>query len=194
MINVGPFAIGELQRAIAFYSEVTFTCPSYWLASAFQSPKQASYKYQLSVVPGYHGMDLLAESLVDYPNALATNIGPDFHLALTTVWGNMIKTGNPSIPATLADGKSTNNTAFNPASRWPTFKLQGERSWGMIDLNQTGGVEHEALTPVVQLPAVKQYQDPGLQNSFREIDAYRWEGGQGKRCDFLRSIGERIPI
>lgn len=194
MINVGPFAVGNLQRAIAFYSEATFVCPSYWFSGAFQSQDQAAYKYQLSVVPGYHGMDLLAESLVDYPNAFATNIGPDFHLAMTIIWGNMIKTGNPSISVALANGESTNDTSTNPASHWPKFTTHGKYSWKMMNLNQTGGIEYETLTQVVQLPAVRQYMDPGLQNSLREVDARSWEGGQARRCDFLRSIGERIPI
>jgi hypothetical protein len=191
-INVGPFATGELQRAMAFYSEATFVCPSYWLASAFQK-HQSSYKYQLSVVPGFHGMDLYAESLVDYPNA-AVNIGPDFHLALTAVWGNMIRTGNPSISLALADGNSTNSTAQNPASHWPKFTPEGEDSWRMINLNQTGGMVSETFAPLPELPAVRQYEGIGLTNNFRNVDGHSWEGGQGERCDFLRSIGERIPI
>lgn len=194
MVNVGPFATGDLQRAMAFYSEATFICPSYFLASAFQAPEQSSYKYQISVVPGYHGMDLLAESLIDYPNALAANIGPDFHLALTTVWGNMIRTGDPSIALSLADGDSTDSLTTKSDSRWPPFTSQGNSSWKMVDLNQTGGVEYETVTPVASLPPVKQYMEPDLQNSFRAVDAYTWEDGQGKRCEFLRNTGERIPF
>jgi hypothetical protein len=41
------------------YAELTFVCPSYWMAEAFSSEGRASYRYQYSVTPGTHGIDTL---------------------------------------------------------------------------------------------------------------------------------------
>ncbi|KAK4501538.1 hypothetical protein PRZ48_007347 [Zasmidium cellare] len=193
-INVGTFATGHQQRAIEFYSEATFDCPSYWLAGSYSGWGKAGYKYIFSIPSGKHGLDQVAESLIDYPNGLVPNIGSDLHIALTTAWGNFIKTGNPSISNLLANGNSTGDTSPNPASHWPEFNFYGRNSWQAINLNQTGGVLYYGFPQVGGLPTAAQYMDPGLMNNFTQVNGYTWEGGIGRRCDFLRSIGSRIPV
>lgn len=41
------------------YAELTFVCPSYWMAEAFSGKGRSSYKYQYSAAPGTHGIDTL---------------------------------------------------------------------------------------------------------------------------------------
>lgn len=172
-VNVGSYAVGHLQRAIDFYTEATLACPSYWLALAYQGADQGGYKYQFSIPPAQHGLDLVAESLIPWPNFLVPQIQSDFHLALTAAWGNFITTGCPSISNLLANGNSSGSNAPNAASSWPVFALDGYNSWQMLDFNETKGT---------------------LMNSIKQVDAYTWEGGQGRRCEFLRNIGASIPV
>jgi hypothetical protein len=42
------------------YAELTFVCPSYWMAEAFSGDDRTSYKYQFSALPGLHGQDVAA--------------------------------------------------------------------------------------------------------------------------------------
>lgn len=42
------------------YAEVTFVCPSYWMAEAFSDKNRASYKYQHSIIPAVHGYDIFS--------------------------------------------------------------------------------------------------------------------------------------
>lgn len=62
----------------------------------------------------------------------------------------------------------------------------------MLNLNQTGGTPYVAASNAGV--NVTQFTEPGLQNDFRAVDAFAWEGGRGKRCEFWRSIADRIPI
>ena len=41
---------------------------------------------------------------------------------------------------------------------------------------------------------VTQFSDPGLQNDFDAVNAYAWEDGTGKRCQFWSSVAERVSI
>jgi carboxylesterase type B len=42
------------------YAELTFVCPSYWMAEAYSGKDRTSYKYQFSALPGTHGADVSA--------------------------------------------------------------------------------------------------------------------------------------
>lgn len=42
------------------YAELTFVCPSYWLAEAYSGQGHMTFKYQFSPLPGTHGADLEA--------------------------------------------------------------------------------------------------------------------------------------
>lgn len=185
-VNVGPVATGPFQRAINLYSETTFVCPSYWLAEAYH-PKHGkqAYKYQYSIPAAQHGADLNAEGL----GARSPNISPEFVSAFTTMWGNMITKGDPSISAVLANGNGS--VQANDASDWPLFST--DQGWKMMNLNETGGVEYSAHVIAYPVENATQYEEPGLMNEFRVVDGYKWEGGRGKRCEFWRSVSERVP-
>jgi len=187
-VDVGPEAVGPWQRAINLYSETTFVCPSYWLASAYSAAhgKQA-YKYQYSIPAAQHGADLYAEGL----RAETVNVSPEFYQAFTTMWGSFITGDDPSIPNAMANGNGS--TADNAASHWPLFSTQGRDTYRMLNLNETGGVEYSAHVVANPAPNAEQYEEPGLQNDIREVDAYAWEGGRGARCDFWSQIGSRVP-
>jgi hypothetical protein len=73
---------------------------------------------------------------------------------------------------------------------WP--KWDGGMDTKMVNLNETGGVPYETVT---QFGAtVTQFADPWLKNDFKIVDAYDWEGGRGKRCDFWKSMAEKVSI
>jgi hypothetical protein len=61
----------------------------------------------------------------------------------------------------------------------------------MVNLNETGGVPYE-------MPSlwgnITQYMEPGLENDFSIANAYTWEGGRGKRCEFWKSKASKIPV
>lgn len=42
------------------YAELTFVCPSYWMAEAYSGKGRTSYKYQFSALPATHGLDIAA--------------------------------------------------------------------------------------------------------------------------------------
>jgi len=187
-VNVGPIAVGAQQRAINLYSETTFVCPSYWLAAAFDpSHGKQAYKYQYSVPAAQHGADLGAEGL----RAETANVSPEFYDAFTTMWGNFITDKDPSISNELANGNGS--AAVNAASGWPVFTTRGYGAYRMLNLNETGGQEYSAHVVAYPAPNATQYEGPGLENDFRVVDAYGWEGGRGARCDFWRQVGARVP-
>lgn len=193
-VNVGSYAIGHRQRAIALYSEATFVCPSFWLASAYSKAGygKAAYKYQFSVPPSNHGLDLVAEGFGTLPNAFAPEIGPDFGAALTSVWVNFILNGNPSVGTAVANGNATMQTGSgscyslglygdqNPVVHWPEYEGSGDAFGSFINLNQTGG-----SPGIYGGPTICAGND--VRNAFRTADGDTWEGGLGKRCAFLRN-------
>jgi carboxylesterase type B len=170
-IDVSQVATGQQQRAYNIYAEATFICPSYWLNSAF--PSNRSFHYQYSVPFGGHGEDVSA-----YFGPSAPNQSPAFSLAFRQIWGNFITFSNPAIKSEVA------------ASKWPGWvEGVGER---MLNLNETGGTpyEVEAQSGV----NVTQFQGDGLRNKFKVVDAFAWEGGRGKRCEFWNGIASKVPI
>ncbi|KAL8698047.1 MAG: hypothetical protein Q9224_002031 [Gallowayella concinna] len=204
-VDVSTFATGQQQRAHNIYAETTFVCPSYWLAEAFTNNDRVAYKYQYSVIPAQHGVDVNAFFGPPLPEH-----GPDYVKALMTSWGNFITGNNPSIPANIAvgvNGISTNGASNsslastepvadepNAASNWPPYTLAAPYQ---LNLNQSGGIPISASPypgfPRLQLSNVTYLVDPGLKNNLTLVNAYTWEGGRGMRCDFWRSIGRIVP-
>ncbi|KAL8804443.1 MAG: hypothetical protein Q9182_002548 [Xanthomendoza sp. 2 TL-2023] len=204
-VNVSTFATGQQQRALNIYAETTFVCPSYWLAEAFTNHDRVAYKYQYSVIPAQHGIDVNAFFGPALPDQ-----GPDYVKALMTSWGNFITSNDPSIPANIAVGANGTSTygasnvssestnplpnESNAASNWPPYTLAAPFQ---VNFNQSGGVPFSGSPypsfPGLQLKNVTQFRDPGLRNDFTLVNAYTWEGGRGMRCDFWRSIGRIVP-
>lgn len=185
-LNQSEFATGQKQRALNLNSEVTYTCPGYWLAEAFSGAGKQSWKYQYSVTPAYHGADLTA-----YFSVNATTPTPDFIYAFQKIWGNFIINNNPVIPITEASGNATNATVPRGQGsnlHWPTYS---DTSHVQMNLNTTGGtVESIPVTPNYSYDL---RSDPGVSNDFRLVNADSWEGGRGSRCRFWREVAPRVP-
>jgi hypothetical protein len=66
----------------------------------------------------------------------------------------------------------------------------------MANLNQTGGTPQSVdlfnTTGVLDQNATE-YVGPGQMNDITLVDAYEWEGGRGKRCDFWMSVAGIVP-
>jgi carboxylesterase type B len=187
-INQSSLATGQQQRANNLYAELTFVCPSYWLAEAYTGSGRSSYKYQFSPLPATHGSDL---SAYFGPLGGVPYLSADFQRAFMTIWGNFVTQSNPSVSSSIAAGSSSNTTAnTNAASRWPAFSIAEPYQ---LNLNQTGGVPEiggiEILSPV----NTTFFTGPGLMNNFTLVNAYTWEDGRGERCDFWRSVAALVP-
>jgi len=183
-VHVSGNANGQQQRGDNIYAEATFACPAYWLADAYSQPGKAAYTYQYSVPVAVHGADLAA-----YFGPPGLSLSADFVRAFQQVWGNFVKTGNPSISNEVANGASSPNPAApNPASAWPAWNPTSPQ---LMNLNSTGGVPYEVEmqwgTNVTQL------MGPGQVNAISVGDAVAWEGGRKARCDFYKSIASSIP-
>ena len=189
IVNVSQTATGQQQRAQAIYGETTFVCPSYWLAEAYKSNGRTGYKYQYSVPVALHGTDVSV-----YFGPTSDNVGPDFALAFQRIWGNFVTTGNPSISSAVASGANSNGTSDSGVEEWPVYSLWDPR---MTNLNQTGGspetVDLLNATSDVIDGNTTVYVGPGLRNDISIVDAYAWEGGRGKRCDFWLSVARIVP-
>jgi len=72
-INVSSIATGQQQRANNIYAEMTFVCPSYWLAEAYTNNGREGWKYQYSVPAALHGTDQTG-----YFGPAMPQQGPDF--------------------------------------------------------------------------------------------------------------------
>ncbi|KAH8781062.1 carboxylesterase type B [Diaporthe sp. PMI_573] len=174
-------ATGQMQRAIAIYGETTFICPSYWLAEAYSDNVNGgkSWKYQFSIPNAYHGADGAGYTSWPYSGSYYS---PDYILAFMHMLGNFIVDDNPSISNTLANGLSTGNTSFNPASEWPNYSIYAPY---LLDFNTT--------CPSTKIIGDLPYcTGPEQMNTFRLADAYTWEGGRGFRCDFWKSLSELV--
>lgn len=183
-VNVSQAATGQLQRAYNIYAEASFVCPSYWLATAFTQDGKAAYHYQYSVPFAEHQADIPA-----YFGPATPNQGPDFTLAFRQIWGNFITGNNPSISNAVANGASAPDPgAPNPASSWPAWS---DATPVQINLNETGGTPYTVTE--MWGAVVTQFSDPGLRNAISSADAYAWEGGRGKRCDFWKEMSPQVP-
>ena len=186
--DVSGILVGFKQTAFNLLAELVFVCPSYWLASAFTSSPpgphaRAAYHYQYSVPLAGHAEDVYA-----YLGGVKANQGPELAAAFSNMLGNFVHTGNPSISHELANGASAVDPSVkNPASAWPAWT---DTNPLQINMNTTGGTAinftHTWGTGIERV-------GPGLRNNFTLVNAYTWEGGRGKRCDFLRELGPRLP-
>ena len=182
--DVSTFATGTQQLANNLYAETTFVCPSYWMAEAFTGEGRKAYKYQYSVPGALHGADLSA-----YFGPPTPNQGEGFGRAVMTMLGNFVTTSDPSISAKIAASNNT-ETVTLAATKWPDFSVARPLQ---LNLNTTGGEEYSAFSFAPTAPNVTQTRDPGLKNDFQLVNAFEWEGGRGRRCDFWRSIASIVP-
>ncbi len=185
-LNQSEFATGEKQRAMNLNSEVTFTCPGYWLAEAFSGAGKQSWKYQYSVTPAYHGADLTAYFAVN-----ATTPSSGFRYAFQKIWGNFIMNNSPVISVVEASGNATNATVPRGNGgnlAWPTYS---DRSNIQMNLNTTGGTVESVF--VTSDYSYDLRSGPGVTNDFRLVNADTWEGGRGARCRFWRDVAPRVP-
>jgi len=99
------------------------------------------------------------------------------------ILGNFIVDSNPSISNLAANGITSGNTAFNPASNWPPYSIY--EPW-LMDLNTT-------CPHTEEIGGLEYCTGPDEINTFRVTNAYTWEGGRGIRCDFWRLMSEKVP-
>ncbi|OAL05040.1 alpha/beta-hydrolase [Phaeosphaeriaceae sp. SRC1lsM3a] len=182
-LDQSSIAVGQQQRANNIYAELTFVCPSYWMAEAYSGDDRTSYKYQFSALPGLHGQDVAGYF---GPLGSAPYLSTDFQRAFMRIWGNYVTKSDPSISAAYATGSASNSSAStNAASDWPEFS---NSSPYQLNLNQTGG------TLVPKNSTTQEYlTGPTLMNNFTLANSYTWEAGRGARCDFWRSVAQIIP-
>lgn len=181
-LDTSATASGLQQTANLIYSESTFLCPSYWLAESYTTHRDGGYKFQTSTPVALHGLD----DLVLFGNRTLPNYGPDYVRAVQRIWGNFVKTGNPS-------GTSILDT-FLGLDDWPKYSFSNP---AMFNLNQTGGslevINKSSNVAFKDIDAMWSIGS-GLKNDFRFVDGNAWEGGRGARCDFWRSIAARVPM
>jgi len=203
-VNQSTAATGQQQRAIAIYGETTLICPSYWLAEAFSDNGYGgkAYKYQFSIPNAYHGADGAlyfswpgtgsyyngnAVCLYTFPTEIfleppANFLRPQVY-AFMSILGNFIVNDDPSISSVVANGVTSGNASYNPIEDWPPYSIYNP---AMLDFNST--------CPETETIAGLHYCDgPDLTLQLRFADAYNWEGGRGVRCDFWKSLGEKVP-
>lgn len=180
-------ATGLQQTVFDIYAESVFDCPSYWLADAFAGGHtKESWKYQYSVAPAYHGADLTA-----YFSIGATTPTRGLIHAFQKIWGNFIINNTPVISIVDAKGGADNSTVPQGANgdiSWPRWNRSSPL---LMNLNTTGGtMVYEKVTDHLSYWV---QEGPGVTNDFSLADASKWEGGRGKRCEFWRSVGHRVP-
>lgn len=188
-VNQSEFATGLQQTAFNIFAETAFDCPSYWLADAFSfkasglaSKRKESWKYQYSVTPAYHGVDLTAYFSVGWtvPNF-------EFREAFQRMLGNFIVNNTPVISISDAKGGMDNATVpegTNGDIDWPRWD---HVSPVLMNLNTTGGFLFRRT--VTDHLAYWLREGSGITNEFRLADAEAWEGGRGERCDFWQRVG-----
>lgn len=181
-VSVSQDANGQQARGNNIYAEATFACPAYWLASAYVSKQTSSWLYQYSVPFAFHGTDVAG-----FLGPKTPNQSDDFVLALRKIWGNFVRTGNPSIAATVANGAG--NAAAHPATNWPVWSETGAK---LVVLNTTGGTPYDFA--LQWGPTVTQFGEPGLKNAISVANVDAWEGGRKARCNVYLGLAESIPL
>jgi hypothetical protein len=184
--NIHAYLLTEYEN---IYAELTFVCPSYWMAEAYASQYRTAYKYQFSALPGTHASDLDGYF---GPLGGVPYLSADIQRAFMTIWGNFISQGNPSISNAVAVGSSAKPTIkVNAAARWPAFSVSEPYQ---LNLNQTGGTPAVGTMGVYSPVNTTFFAEPGLMNSFSLVNAYTLEQGRGVRCDFWRSVAPIVPM
>lgn len=182
-LNQSGFGTGQQQRIFNVFAEYAFDCPAYWLASAFQQ----AWKYQYSLPPAYHGADLSAYWSNQNPNAP----GRAVKHAIQKIWGNFVIHNTPVISIADATGGMKNATVpigYGGNIKWD----QWSENWQvMLNLNTTGGVA--SSSKVNEHLTITTYLEPGVTNQFSLVDAYSWEGGRGRRCQWWKKMAPRVP-
>ncbi|KAI1135060.1 putative carboxylesterase [Hypoxylon sp. FL0543] len=179
-------ATGIQQAVFNMAAEDTFACPAQWLAEKFSTGSRQAWKYQYSVTPSYHGADLNA-----YFSVGATLPNVEFRRAMQKILGNFIIHDVPIISVADATAGYPNATVpigLHGNIEWPEFTVKNP---AQMNLNTTGGNVSTVTVP----PYLKYYvrDGPGIVNDFNLTDAFSWEGGRGERCDFWRTVAERVP-
>lgn len=80
--NTSQYEANTRQNILA---EATFVCPSYWMATAYTSPKKKAHHYQYSVPFATHRADVPA-----YVGPATPNQGPDFTLAIRSTHAEVV--------------------------------------------------------------------------------------------------------
>lgn len=95
--------------------------------------------------------------------------------------GNFVIRDDPRLSNLIANGISTDNETYNPVTDWPQYRLTRPT---LLNFNTTCA-ETQAVGDLVYCV--------GNPMALRLADAYEWEGGRGRRCDFWKEMGERVP-
>jgi hypothetical protein len=165
-----------------------------------------SWKYQFSVPPSEHGADLDAYYAINREALGYGTMSPGFRTAVQEIWGRFIMYDSPTLPSsviknitTYSNGTGTgDNIVASQTGKWPVWE-GGPRddgtSYKMLNLNMTGGhaTEIKWSSNGGQSFNVTQYAGPGLTAKFDIVDAWTWEGGRGKRCEFWSDVGQFVP-
>lgn len=169
------------------------------MAESYSGQGRKAYKYQFSALPGTHGADVagyfgplgaIPTLSLDFQRAFMSK-SIIVHVSVPTntyhaaaIWGNFIKSSDPSISDAIAVGPSSNQTVdTNAASSWPAFSNVAPYQ---LNLNQTGGTISTGASGL-------QLTGSSLRNNFTLANAYTWEAGRGKRCDYWRSVAAIVP-
>ncbi|KAK6953882.1 hypothetical protein Daesc_003844 [Daldinia eschscholtzii] len=180
------FATGIQQAVFNMAGETNFACPAQWFAEAFSSGSRQAWKYQYSLTPSYHGADLNSYFAID-----ATWPSPGFKHAMRKIYGNFIINNTPVISVEDATDKESNATVpigSDGNIKWPEFNLEDRTQ---MNFNTTGGNVSPAAIPPYLNFFIR--DGPGIVNVLNLSNSYTWEGGRGRRCDFWRSVSERVP-
>ncbi|RYN15847.1 hypothetical protein AA0115_g12744 [Alternaria tenuissima] len=172
-LDTSSFASGIQQRAYNIHAEATFVCPSYWLSDAFTKNNRTAFHYQYSVPGALHGSGVTA-----YFGPATPSQPRSFNTVFRQIWSHFVTAANP------ATAKGLMNLT------WPAWAKDGHSK--MLNLNTTGGVPYSAS----QLTGTNltEFTNPGLQNDFSVVDALKWEGNRGARCELWRSMASKMPV
>ncbi|GKT59298.1 carboxylesterase family protein [Colletotrichum tofieldiae] len=191
--TVSNYATGWQQVANNFYAEATIICPSHWLADAYATKKGGrAWRYQFSVQPAYHGLDVGSGSGTDVlladVNTPNTSITFPLRRALQTAWGDFIVNRAPTLRG-----------SGSAVTVWPQWRTGGNGVAHMLNANMTGGVPIEKESPFDGMISLQitSYSPGGagdlpLQPVLDIVDGEAWEDGRGERCRMLATLGDWI--
>ncbi|KAK4500993.1 hypothetical protein PRZ48_006799 [Zasmidium cellare] len=186
-VNQSSLSTGHQQRANLIYGEATFVltrdevCPSHWLAQAYTHKHSScndtagkGYKYQFSIPPSIHASDVQAyfPTVPSLTAAAAGYFPEDFSKAFQTFIGNFVTKSKPGMVEDVGE--------------WPVYdEANGAKQ---VDLNTT--------CPMYVPGDIKKMEAgycEGGENAFAVVDSGTWEGERGRRCEFWKGVGARVP-